>query len=316
MKRLVFFFAIVCLWLFSFWATAADLHKIATWNMHWLGVSAGNKLDPVEAVKDYTTVILNTGATLLLLQEVGATHSRKDRPRSYYMNLIVDDLNHKTNRGFWAYELDDENRNQRLAFLYRTDIWELDDVHAIKPGSSFRYVRKPFFARVTIKAGERHKSFGLINIHLKAFNDKKSTSVRKENIKELAEWIKKSGLKNEVLIAGDTNLYKNDVGFEKPLVDIGFTPAPDDALTTIYKDALSERFDRFYYSGAFKDEVETTLKQISKAAFIQIVNETACTEWFSRYYDTQSLADAYCIAMFGRHVSDHLPVVITLDLKN
>lgn len=300
-------------WLLSLSVSAQAITKIATWNMEWLGATSGNQLDAVDAVKDYASIIQKTQASLLFLQEIGATHSLNNQPRCHYLDLIVDHLNEDAGSDAWVYVLDDTNRSQRLAYLYDHTKWTLEDVKTIKPGPSFNYIRRPLVAKATpnyLNAESLH----LVNIHFKAFNDQSAKEKRQRNFEELANYLRVNNMEKNTIIAGDTNLFEDNQGYEQPLVSIEYTPVDDPALTAIYKDELSQRFDRFYYSKELADDVQATRDQIHEEEIISTVSETACNEWFSSYYDTQARADAYCIAMFGRHISDHVPVVFAIKL--
>lgn len=301
-------------WLLCYSVSTFALTRIATWNMEWLGTNSGNQLDAIDSVKDYASIIQKTQANLLFLQEIGATHSVNGEPRCHYLDLIVGRLNSDAGSMVWTYVLDNTNRNQRLAFLYNKVNWHLENVRTIKPGPSFNYIRRPLVAEATpLYAGAQ--TVHLVNVHFKAFNDQSAKEKRQRNFEELANYLKANNMDKNTIIAGDTNLFDDNEGFEQPLVAVDYTPINDPALTAIYKDELSQRFDRFYYSKELKDEVQATLKQIHEEQLIATVSETACNEWFSSYYDTQEMADAYCIAMFGRHISDHVPVVFTIDLS-
>src|SRR5690606_22554253 len=99
------------------------------WNMKWLGTNAGNQLDAIENVEHYAEYILETGATLFALQEIGATHSVDGNPKCFYLDKIVEELNKSVSDSLakWYYILDDQNKQQRLAFLYKNDLWELSN---------------------------------------------------------------------------------------------------------------------------------------------------------------------------------------------
>ena len=149
---------------------AENIRKIGTWNMKWLGVPSGNQLDPIENVPEYAKYILKTGATLFTLQEIGATHSVGGQPRCYYLDLIVQELNHDIFVGAeqWAYTLDDMNGDQRLAFLYKQDMWCVSDVHTVWPGSSYQSARRPFVATVKAKGDNAVLQFTYMSVHFKA----------------------------------------------------------------------------------------------------------------------------------------------------
>lgn len=271
---------------------SAEIRKVATWNMKWLGTSSGKQLDPIETVDEYADIIVSTGATLLALQEIGATHTLDGEPRCHYLDEIANELIQRQ-EAYWKYVLDDTNKNQRLAFLYRTDHWQLSDYKTIYPGSSYQYIRRPFVASVDVVGSA--VSFDFINVHFKAFPD--STEKRVDNIEELANWVESQQLDDDVIIAGDTNIYSSDGDIEGPLEDAGITPISDEEKTAVHNDQLSNRFDRFYLSAALNDEYQSASSSVGSDDVVDVVKE-----------DTQSYLE-----WFDENISDHFPVVINLD---
>ena len=199
-----------------------NIRKVATWNMKWLGTNSGNQLDPIENVNLYADYILKTEATLFALQEIGATHSISDDAKCFYLDQIVDELNKSISNEAdkWEYVLDDRNKNQRLAFLYRKDQWEVSNPHTIYPGSSYQHIRRPFVVTVQSKGTNAELKFDYINIHLKAFNDSASRDKRENNFEELSAWLETNTLDSDVLISGDTNIYFGETHVYQSIKDI------------------------------------------------------------------------------------------------
>ncbi len=115
-----------------------NIRKIATWNMKWLGTNSGKQLDAVENVPEYAKYIQDTEATLFALQEIAGTHSEDGQPRCHYLDLVVNALNADIadESDKWAYVLDSDNGQQRLAYLYKQDLWSVYDTYTVYPGSS------------------------------------------------------------------------------------------------------------------------------------------------------------------------------------
>ncbi|MCF1458766.1 MAG: hypothetical protein LPH21_14805 [Shewanella sp.] len=292
---------------------AVDLRQIATWNMKWLGVYDGSGVDAIENVKSYTGAIQTSGATLWAIQEIGPTHSVNGKTRCYYLDKIIEDLNHGSGTSSWSYILDEKNKRQRLGFLYRADIWAVRNPRSIKPGPSFNYIRTPFLVDVVALGHGKHEPFTLMNLHLKAFPDKKSATQRAKNIEQLTQWLNRSSNNIPMLITGDTNLYSKDVGFQAPLRKAGYVPIKDPHPTAAHRGQLTERFDRFYYSSTFQPIIKTTLKSVSNDAFIKVTSEDKCKILFEEHFVSADLLEQYCLVRFVTNVSDHLPVTLTLD---
>lgn len=292
---IVLFFSIINSILF---ADGYEIRKIATWNMKWLGTNSYNQLDAIENVSEYAKVIMKTEASLFALQEVGASHSSDGKARCFYLDLIINELYLKSGVE-WKYILDEINKNQRLAFLFRTDKWHLSKTKSIKPGSSYNYIRKPFFTHVSTIDG--NFSFNFINIHFKAFDDEKSIKKREKNILELSEWIEKSTYSNgNIIIAGDTNIYPSDKNPEEIFKKANIHSLIDDESSSIHEDKLSNRFDRFYISSNLFQNLEKTSMYIGEENVVDVIKND------SKEY----------IIWFDKNVSDHFPVIMNLITNN
>jgi len=269
-----------------------EVRKIATWNMKWLGTSSGNQLDAVENVADYVDVIIGTGATLFALQEIGATHSEEGIAKCYYLDLIIRELKARQNIN-WRYILDNVNKNQRLAFLYREDKWKLTYTESIKPGKSFYSIRKPFVAFVSGVHNDFY--FYFINIHFKAFSS--ATKKRIANTKELTKWIvdylDSKSTSSKLIIAGDTNYYPTESDIENIFRKGYMTPIYDDENTVIYKQRSDVRFDRFYAS----------------LGLLGAIYESSPSE---DLVDVIKKDNQNYISWFEKTISDHFPVVMNI----
>lgn len=288
---------------FSFHLQAAEnIRKIATWNMKWLGTNSGNQLDAVENVSDYSAYILRTEATLFALQEIGATHSVGGEPRCHYLDLVVNDLNAAipNDSEKWSYVLDDKNKNQRLAFLYKKDLWIVSNPRSIRPGSSYNHIRRPFVVQVQATGTNAKLNFDYVNIHLKAFPDNDSRERRRENIQELAAWLDTTASLNEdVLVSGDTNLFFGESPLQKPFEDIDYVKLYDSERTSIHDDALGQVFDRYYCSADLKHEIDAAKNVVGFKDYIDVIKDN----------------DPAKIIWFDQNISDHYPVVLNLDVS-
>jgi predicted extracellular nuclease len=277
-----------------------NIRKIGTWNMKWLGVTSGNQLGPIENVPEYAKYILKTGATLFALQEIGATHSVGGQPRCAYLDLIVQELNHDIFVGAeqWVYTLDDMNGDQRLAFLYKQDMWSVSDVHTVWPGSSYQSTRRPLVATVLAQGDNAVLQFTYMSVHFKAFPDTESHDKRVANIKELAAWLQTNAgsLDADVLIAGDTNIYASDGDIDKPLEDIGYAAFDDAENTAIHDGTVGERFDRFFCSPDLVKEVDAAKAVVGSADYIDAI-DNGNIQWFDET------------------LSNHFPVVLCVDVS-
>ncbi len=296
MLRFILVFLTLCLSLSAHADT--ELRRIGTWNMKWLGTAHANKLDPVENVGIYADLVVSTGATLFALQEICATHSVRGFARCHYLDLITQALSDKQGVD-WYYYLDDRNKPQRLAYLYRSDQWQVENVRSVWPGRSYRSASRPLVGTVTALGTESDMSFDIVNVHFKAFPDVKSRGKRQKNIIELAQWLSEQPLDEDIMILGDTNIYPADGYIEKPLADAGFSPLVDSEDTAIHDDKLSHRFDRFYISDGMKDELANAMYIVGKNALIDVVKN-----------DSQDY-----LLWHDKQVSDHFPVILTIAIQ-
>ena len=297
MRYLVF---LLCLVSISTTATE-NIRKVATWNMKWLGTASYNQLDAVENVPEYSKIIIETGATLFALQEIGVSHSLNNHPKCYYLDLIVDDLNKGISEDSkkWTYIIDKRNKNQRLAYLYKMDEWNLSNTKSITPGNSFQHIRRPFLTPVEAKGANTGLKFNYINIHLKAFPDEKSRLKREENFEQLAIWIENTSLDDDVLISGDTNIYIGEASVQEIIKDIGYEPLYDAEKTSIHEDRLSQRFDRFYSSPGLLNEIHSAKNKVGSKEYIDVIKNN----------------DPDVIIWYDQNISDHYPVVLNIDVS-
>lgn len=278
-----------------------NIRKIATWNMKWLGTNSGNQLDHIENVPVYAEYILETGATLFALQEIGATHSEAGQSRCYYLDEIVNILNQSITDSSdqWIYILDDTNKNQRLAFLYRQDQWALSHAQSIYPGSSFKYIRRPFMVMVHSRGANAELAFNYINLHLKAFDDAESKETRKKNFSDLSDWLEANTLDEDALISGDTNIYFGESDIDQSLMDIGYKYLYDAEITSIHEDVLGQRFDRFFISPGLDKEVKSAKDEVGSKDYIDVIKDN----------------DPEKIIWFDQNISDHYPVALCIDVS-
>jgi endonuclease/exonuclease/phosphatase family metal-dependent hydrolase len=300
MKKL--FFTLIILFSFVFSASAQEnIRKVATWNMKWLGTNSGNQLDSIESVKHYAAYIVETEATLFALQEIGATHSVAGEPKCFYLDQIVEELNKSISdeTDKWTYILDGRNKNQRLAFLYKKDEWDVSNPRSINPGSSYTHIRKPFLVTVQAKGTDAELKFDFINIHLKAFNDSDSRNKRERNFEELSTWLETNTLDSDVLISGDTNVYFGEAYVYQSIKDMGYKYLYDAELTAIHEDILGQRFDRFYSSPGLHTEILSAKQSVGNKNYIDVIKDN----------------DPDKIVWFDQNVSDHYAVVLSIDVS-
>lgn len=278
-----------------------NIRKVGTWNMKWLGTNSGNQVDAIENVPDYADYISKTGATLFALQEIAATHSVAGKPRCFYLDKIVEELNKSiaSVSDQWTYILDDRNGQQRLAFLYKKDLWDVSNPRVITPGSSFFHIRRPFIITVKAKGTNANLQFDFIDIHLKAFDDADSKQKRAENLEQLSSWLETNELDGDVLIAGDTNIYFGESDSYQPLEDINYRYLYDSERTVIYEDALGQRFDRFFCSPGLYKEIASAKNKVGSANYIDVIKDN----------------DSDKIIWFDQNISDHYSVVLNIDVS-
>jgi hypothetical protein len=300
MKKIFFISAFIISFSFNSYPQE-NIRKIATWNMKWLGTNSGNQLDALENIEHYADYILITGATLFALQEIGPTHSVAGEPKCFYLDKIVDELNQSIPGELerWTYVLDNSNKQQRLAFLFKKNLWELSNFRIISPGSSFNYIRKPFLVTVKAKGDNAELEFNFINIHLKAFDDAGSRTTRKNNFTQLSAWLQNNTLDEDVLIGGDTNIYFGETDAYQSMSDINYKYLYDAERTSVYSDLLGERFDRFFSSAGINNEIESAKNIVGSGNYIDVIKDSDPEE----------------IIWFSQNISDHFAVVLNIDVS-
>jgi endonuclease/exonuclease/phosphatase family metal-dependent hydrolase len=278
-----------------------NIRKVATWNKKWLGTNAGNQLDAIENVEHYADYILSTGATLFALQEIGPTHSVSGESKCFYLDLIISELNNsiQNDSDKWGYVLDDINKQQRLAFLFKKDLWQISNPHNISPGSSFTYIRKPFMVTAKALGANAELVFDIINIHLKAFNDEDSRNTRRKNFNELSVWLGINNLDDDVLIAGDSNVYFGESDVYESMDNINYKYLYDAERTSVYSELLGERFDRFFSSPGLNNEIESAKNILGSINYIDVIKD----------YNSEE------IIWFSQNISDHFAVVLNIDVS-
>lgn len=278
-----------------------NIRKVGTWNMKWLGTNSGNQVDALENVPDYAAYILRTEATLFALQEIGATHSIAGEPKCFYLDKIVEELNKSIpdTSAQWKYILDDRNGQQRLAFLYKKDLWDVSNARVVTPGNSFYHIRRPFIITVKAKGTNTQLQFDFIDIHLKAFDDDASKQKRLDNLEQLSTWLETNNLDDDVLIAGDTNIFFGESDAYQSLEDIHYKYLYDPERTVIYEDALGQRFDRFFCSPGLYNEIASAKNNIGNANHIDVIKDN----------------DPDKIIWFDQNISDHYSVVLNIDVS-
>ncbi len=286
MKR---YLLLVGLYMFSALSVLADgqPYVVATWNMKWLGGSAGS-LDDIRNISRYAKEIFESKAALFAIQEVTPSHAESDVVKCHYLDLIVAELN-KTQPG-WTYYIDTKNESQRLGFLYESGKWTLTKAKCIAPGNAFGgRMRKPLLG--TFQSMENpDMMLDVLNIHLKAFPD--AAEIRIKQFIQLAEWLKKNNTAPYTIICGDTNIYKDEADPALPLNEAGFTEARNDEGTAIHENALSQRFDRFYLSRTLMEKV----KAGGDERIVDSRQESANGDYME----------------FAKNVSDHFPVTLVV----
>lgn len=285
MKRRLLIVGLCLFSTLSLWAGGKQ-YTIGTWNMKWLGGSEG-KLDDTENLNRYVSEILDSKATLFAIQEITPSMSEKGIVKCQYLDFIVAELN-KAQKG-WTYYIDTKNKVQRLGFLYDSTKWTLTQPKCINPGGAFRgNMRKPLMG--TFQSVD-NPSFTLdvMNIHLKAFPDGKD--MREKQFEQLANWLKANSHAENMVICGDTNIYKGEDP-TAPLKGIDFIEAKCDEDTAIYENALNQKFDRFFLCKAIFEKAKNANKEVIADSKQETAN--------GNFKD------------FEENVSDHFPVTIVV----
>ena len=295
-----------------------NIRKIGTWNLALLGGDSWqNIIEDIDDVKHYADLIKKSGATLYALQELISSRFEHGEYSSVYLDEMIKLLNYKTN-GKWAYTIGKQSNGQRLGFLYDSHQWKrLRIDNPVSGGPYDRYTKWPLFGLFRAIGHNTDFTLCIVNVHMKAMPDKvgaddenKNRGKRKAQFEKLTEYLEVSAWDADVLVCGDTNIYEVqseanillDQDTDKPLKDLGFKEVDGEReRTSIYEGELSQRFDRFYLSPDIQKEVEAakTLGGIQTEDLVDSLQEAAEGNF----------------AQFAKSISDHFPVVLTLDVS-
>ena len=274
---------------------AENIRYVATWNMKWLGGSAG-ALDDTENIQRYVEHMKSTNASLFCLQEITPSHSVKGVVRCHYLNLILEELS--SDGQVWTYYIDKKNGSQRLAFLYDASKWRLINATTIYPGSAYSgRLRDPLVGLFEAIGDNADFKFNVVNLHMKAFPD--GDSKRKEQFDQLATWLATQTVDADVLICGDTNIYEDEVGTDSNLLSVGYAEVSDPEKTAIHNGQLNQRFDRFYASENLEAEVDSAKQIVGDEAYVDSLQEKAGGDFQD----------------FDENVSDHFAVIVAVDVS-
>lgn len=232
------------------------LYTIGTWNMKWLG-SSEDKLDDTENLNRYVSGILDSKAALFAIQEITPSLSENGVVKCHYLDFIVAELN-KTQKG-WTYYIDTKNKSQRLGFLYDRTKWTVTQMKCIVPGPCFRgKMKRPLLG--TFQAADNPGfTLDVMNIQLKDLPDCKE--IRQMQFEQLANWLKSSSHAENMIICGDTNIYKGEDP-TAPIKEVDFIEAKCDEDTAIYENSLSQKFDRIFLNKVLFEKTRNAAKEV------------------------------------------------------
>jgi endonuclease/exonuclease/phosphatase family metal-dependent hydrolase len=264
---------------------SADTLDVATWNVRNLGTTElGQELTDVGLVAD---IIASLDLDIIAVEEVASIAA--------WDELVARLPDHEGVLSSHTYDVDDY---QKIGFLYRASVVEIDDVDLLnlRDGSGTPFARPPLQVRFSHRDG-RHADITLdmIGVHLEAGRMDSDIDKRTRSVPLLASHIQRqiSAGEDEIVLLGDFNeVLDNSAGAAilEPLIDAG---------NTFRTAALADRGESSHASDRLIDHIVTSSG---------LAAELGGREATIRRIDGD-------VARFDAVVSDHLPVMLAIPLR-
>lgn len=164
---------------------------VATWNVEWFGAANGPS-DDARQRANVADVILESGVDLWALQEMADADDFED---------LLDDLGDG-----WAGVLATISSQQRVGFVYRTDVFENVVVRHLLTEFEDAFATRPpleLTARAVLPDTTLRLSF--ITVHMKAFSDQGSYDKRAEAAQRLKNHLDFLRAGEPIVVLGDFN---------------------------------------------------------------------------------------------------------------
>jgi len=138
-------------------------------------------------------VIMNIDADVFALQEIES---------SSYFDYVISQLNEQDSLCVWdGYRASGASYDVNLAYIYKSDIIQIDDIYEIFQDDWFAFPRSPLVFELTYE----NEDLVVINNHLKAGGEPEDEARRQEASQKLQAFIDSTFSETEVIIIGDLN---------------------------------------------------------------------------------------------------------------
>ena len=138
-------------------------------------------------------VIMTIDADVFALQEIES---------SSYFDYVISQLNEQDSLCVWdGYRASGASYDVNLAYIYKSDIIQIDDIYEIFQDDWFAFPRSPLVFELTYE----NEDLVVINNHLKAGGEPEDEARRQEASQKLQAFIDSTFSETEVIIIGDLN---------------------------------------------------------------------------------------------------------------
>jgi endonuclease/exonuclease/phosphatase family metal-dependent hydrolase len=193
----------------------------------------------------------------------------------------------------WLYKYQDVRYGQEVGFLYKTsEITSISDLQMIYSNESSPFPRQPVLTTVTHSNGQE---VTLINIHLKCCGGNENESRREQASILLKKYIDDNLATNKVILLGDFNGEINDANseFSNFIADDSNYKFAD--MEIAIGDYEYWSYPNFDPNGSHIDHILITDELFDEVNFVS----------------TMQLDE--CISSFDYYISDHRPILISLN---
>jgi endonuclease/exonuclease/phosphatase family metal-dependent hydrolase len=296
--------------------------KVATWNLEYFHQTSkrgfpeytrkGKGLPPrtdsdYQAIAD---VIEDLGFSVLMLQEIQGVDDKNDPSIEKVKSPALDTLLKKFN-GSWAYRVGTTGSKQRLAFLYDTAVVRLNSICEISDGETFE--RDPLVGHFTIlQDGKAKNDFVLVSLHLKS--GREEVEIHDAEMASLDAGIDKllkagdiiPSAEADFVLGGDLNADRWDKDVEE-FWDL--MEAEDwDVL------ANDDTYPATRLNKEPPEDYDSTLDYIIISKWEGGLAGNEVTETVGNVHS--DLVDEWGVVAFRKSLSDHIPVSITVSIRN
>ncbi len=171
---------------------SAETLEVATWNIEWFGSDSNGPTDDAQQLANVQAVIAQAGIDLWGVQEIADPND---------FDALLTGLGDG-----YAGVLATESGQQRIGFIYKTDVFSNVVVRHILSTFSFEFAgRVPLQLEGDITLGNETRRLSFIVLHMKAFSDQSSYERRVDASMRLKSNIDILRPNDPIIVLGDFN---------------------------------------------------------------------------------------------------------------